>query len=177
MFQNLIIAILTNFFQIFFISIGSRVEEFADPGSFLEMIDSAEKRFTFTFVFSVKVTTLDELVANIQEVGGWFIGVYALVGIAAILATIATYKRLRDPTATWILGFFTHLFWGRFVFDGIAFLFLTNGKVTTVDAWLALAVYSGVVVAWNLVGFILFNLLEKLAHQMAEEKERDDEKP
>ena len=173
-------------------SIGSRVEEFADPGSFLKLIDSAEKRFTFTFVFSVKELTLAELVADIQWTGGWFIGVYALTGIAAILGVTSIYRRLSttsqfdQPTCfkcgkepvyatTCMFGIFTHLFWGRFVFDSIAFIFLTNTKVTTVDAWLALAVYIAVVVAWNLVGFLLFALLEKLSDQLTGEKEQYEE--
>ena len=160
--------------QVFFISIGPRVEEFADPGSFLKLIDSAEKKFTFTFVFSVKELTLAELVADIQWTGGWFIGVYALVCNAAILGVIGTYKRLLTTQA---VGIFTHLFWGRFVFDSIAFLFFTNAKVTTVDAWLALAVYIAVVVAWNLVGFLLFAFLENLSDQLTEEKEQYEEKP
>ena len=158
-------------FQVFFISIGWRVEEFAHPGSFLELIDSAtEKRFTFTFIFSVKEMTLAELVADIQWTGGWLIGIYGLVGIAAILGMIGTYKRL-----SWMVGIFNHLFWGRFVFDSIAFLFLTNAKVTTIEAWLALAVYIAVVIVWNLVGFLLFNFLEKLSDQLTEEKGQDQE--
>ena len=158
-------------FQVFFISIGSRVEEFADPGSFLELIDSAEEMFTFTFAFSVKEMTLAELVANIQWTGGWFIGVYLIVGIAAILWLIGTSKRL-----PWMVSIFVHLFWGRFVFDSIAFLFLTNAKVTTVDAWLALTVYIAVVILWNLVGFLLFTFMEKLSDQLVEEKVEDEEK-
>ena len=148
------------------------MEEFADPGSFLELMDPAEEGFAFTFAFSVKEMTLAELVANIQWTGGWFIGVYLIVGIAAILGLIGTSKRL-----PWMVSIFVHLFWGRFVFDSIAFLFLTNAKVTTVDAWLALAVYIAVVVAWNLVGFLLFAFLENLSDQLTEEKEQYEEKP
>ena len=158
--------------QVFFISLGSRVEEFADPGSFLEQIDSDEARFAFTFAFSVKEMTLAELVANIQWTGGWFIGVHGIVGIAAILGLIGTRKRL-----PWMVGVFVHLFWGRYVFDSIAFLFLTNAKVTTVDAWLALTVYITVVILWNLVGFLLFTFMEKLTNQLEEEMKEDEEKP
>ena len=148
------------------------MEEFADPGSFLELIDSAEKRFAFTFAFSVKEMTLAEMVAKIQWTGGWFIGVYGTIGIAAILGLIGTRKRL-----PWMVGVFVHLFWGRFVFDSIAFLFLTNAKVTTVDAWFALTVYIVVVILWNLVGFLLFTFMEKSADQLGVEKEEDEEKP
>ena len=147
------------------------MEEFADPGSFLELIDSAEETFAFTFAFSVKEMTLAELMANIQWTGGWFIGVYGIVGIAAILGLIGTRKRL-----PWMVGVFVHLFWGRFVFDSIAFLFLTNAKITTVDARLALTVYIAVVILWNLVGFLLFTFMEKLSDQLVEEKVEDEEK-
>merc|ERR1711874_321872 len=167
---QILLSVLVVSTAVFFISIGSKVEEFADPGSFLELIDSTEKRFTFTFVFSVKEMTLAEMVADIQWTGGWFIGVNGLVGIAAILSVVGTYKRL-----SWMVGIFTHLFLGRFVFDSIAFLFLTNAKVTTMEAWLALAVYIVVVIVWNLVGFLLFNFLEKLSDQLTEEKDQGQE--
>ena len=48
-------------------------------------------------------------------------------------------------------------------------------KVTTMEAWLALAVYIVVVIVWNLVGFLLFNFLEKLSDQLTEEKDQGQE--
>ena len=48
----------------------------------------------------------------------------------------------------------------------IAFIFITNANMTTVEAGIALAVYIAVGVAWNFVSFLLkFNFLEKLSEE------------
>ena len=131
------------------------------------MVDNnnTDTRFSFTFVFSVKEITLAELVSNLQWTGGWFIGVYYLAGVGAIVGILGTYW-----TLPWLVDIFLHMFWARFVFDSIAFIFLTNGDMATVDPWAALTVYIAIAVAWNLVGVLLFNFLNTLPDQLAEEK-------
>ena len=153
--------------QVFFISIGSRVQDFTESWPFLDLVDNnnTDTRFSFTFVFSVKEITLAQLVSNIQWTGGWFIGVYYLAGVSAIVGILGTYWSL-----PWLVDIFLHMFWARFVFDSIVFIFFTNGDVTTVDPWAALTVYIAIAIAWNLVGVLLFNFLDTLADQLEEEK-------
>ena len=132
------------------------------------MDNTTDTRFSFTFVFSVKEITLAELVSNIQWTGGWFIGVYYLAAVGAMVGILGTYWSL-----PWLVDVFLHMFWARFVFDSIVFIFLTNGDVTTVDPWAALTVYIAIAVAWNLVGVLLFNFLNTLPDQLAEEKQQN----
>ena len=71
-----------------------------------------------------------------------------------ILAIAGTYKRI-----PWLVNAFAHIFWGRFVFDSIAFLLLVNHL--GMQTW-ELVISALAALVWNVVGFYFYTTLAQL---------------
>ena len=113
----------------------------------------------------LKEMTRAQITSDIQMISGWVVGVYGLAGLAAILAIAGTYKRI--PC---LVNAFAHIFWGRFVFDSIAFLFLV--KHPGMAVWELVFSFLAALV-WNGVGVYFYATLVQLWGDLLLERSPD----
>ena len=112
----------------------------------------------------LKEMTREQITSNIQLTCAWVIGVYTLAGLAAIFAMVGTYKRI-----PWLVNAFAHIFWGRFVFDTIAFLLLVRHPA--METWEFVFIHL-VSLAWNMVGIYFYTFLAQLWGELLERSPR-----
>ena len=110
----------------------------------------------------LKEMTRAHITSDIQLTSAWVLCIYSLAGLAAILGSVGTFKKIPS-----LVNFFAHIFWGRFVFDSIAFFFLVKHPDMS---RLELMGFSLAVLTWNAIGFYFYTSLAHLWGQLLEER-------
>ena len=103
----------------------------------------------------LKEMTRAHITSDIQLTSAWVLVIYSLAGLAAILGSVGTFKKIPS-----LVNFFAHIFWGRFVFDSIVFLLLVV-KHPDMQAW-ELVISALAALVWNVVGFYFYTTLAQL---------------